>query len=104
MSKSIPDFIYNHQFDSALHRLIMCRIWMAGSSDCMGGRYISIAAFADFSCCSVDEFYDAIGLLASSGFLEIVKPSREALRSMKTNDYLGFILMPDWQVGDYETI
>lgn len=99
MSKSIPDFIYNHQFDSALHRLIMCRIWMGGSSDCMGCRYISISAFAEFCCCSVDEFFEEIESLVSAGHVAVVTPDLEDSRWLKNKDYLGFILLPAMQEG-----
>ncbi|HAT3456175.1 TPA: hypothetical protein ACW7KA_004557 [Citrobacter freundii] len=97
MSKSISDFIYTHKFDSALQRLIMCRIWMSGSSDCMGCRYISVAAFAEFCCCSVGEFYEEIGLLVSAGHVAVVTPVAEDLRWLKNKDSLGFLLVPAMQ-------
>lgn len=97
MNKSIPDFIYNHRLDSAVHRLIMCRIWMAGSCDCMGCRYISVAAFSEFCCCSIDELFEEIGSLVSAGYVAVVTPDAEDLRWLKNKDSLGFILLPAMQ-------
>ncbi len=97
MSKSIPDFINKHPFESALHRLIMCRIWMSGSCDCSGVHYLSVSEFAEFCCCSVDELFIALELLLCAGYIgmEIVQPGD--VRCAKVNDPMGFVLMPSWQ-------
>lgn len=103
MSQSIPDFVNRHHLTSPLHRLIMCRIWMSGSSDGEGVRYIGVTAMSEFCCCSVLELQKAISDLVTAGCIATVLPTEDVRRITKSNDAVGFILAPALQVESYET-
>lgn len=98
---SIPDFIYTHPFDDAIERLIMCRIWMSGSSDCMGVRYLSRNEFASFCCCSTEELDSAIGGgMVLAGHIGIAMPNDESHQNPHFKGKIGYYLKPEWQTGE----
>jgi AraC-like DNA-binding protein len=97
---SIPDFIYTHPFEDAIERLIMCRIWMSGSIDCMGVRYLSLDALAKFCCCSPSEVYDTIAQMTEDGHIGVRCPSQAPDWLPDVAGQIGFILKPEWQIGE----
>ncbi|MDH1085965.1 hypothetical protein [Pantoea brenneri] len=103
MSQSIPDFVNRHPLPNPLHRLILCRIWMSGSSDGEGVRYLGLATMSDFCCCSVQELQAAIDDLVNHGCIARVQPTEDVRRITKSSDAIGFILAPALQVDSYET-
>lgn len=103
MSQSIPDFVNHHHLSSPLQRLILCRIWMSGSSDGEGVRYLGLTSMSDFCCCSVQELQAAISDLVNHGCIATVLPTEDVRRITKSNDACGFVLAPALQVESYET-
>lgn len=104
MSQSIPDFVNRHHLSSPLQRLILCRIWMSGSSDGQGVRYIGIASMSEFCCCSVGDLHSALRLLSASGCIATVALPEDIRRFTKASDAVGFVLAPSLQVESYETV
>lgn len=69
----VYDFVSKHPFEKPLHRLIMFRIWSAGSPNGQGERIINNDAMAQFCCCSKQALYKETKILERLGFLSVRK-------------------------------
>ncbi|ELP25082.1 hypothetical protein F385_851 [Pantoea agglomerans 299R] len=73
MSQSVYEFVYNHQFEKPIHRLILVRIFSAGSLDGQGERILDHDVLANFCCCSRQVMFKELNVLERAGYLHMRK-------------------------------
>lgn len=73
MSQSVYEFVYNHQFEKPIHRLILVRIYSAGSLDGRGERILDHDVLANFCCCSRQAMFKELKVLERAGYLHMRK-------------------------------
>lgn len=67
------DFVFKHQFDNPLQRLIMMRILSSGSCDGQGERVFDHEDLRIFCCCSKQAMFKEIKALERTGYLKVRK-------------------------------
>ncbi|EAB1940791.1 transcriptional regulator [Salmonella enterica] len=67
------DFVFKHQFDNPLQRLIMMRILSNGSCDGEGERVFDHEILRQFCCCSKQAMFKEIKALERAGYLKVRK-------------------------------
>lgn len=79
MSQSVYEFVYNHHFEKPIHRLILVRIYSAGSLDGRGERIIAHEVLASFCCCSRQALFRELKVLERAGYLRMRKIGEMAM-------------------------